>query len=242
MGDILELLKNASPLMILLVFLLYFFTLYIQKIIQRMGERTEEQIREISQTSLAIKKDLRGEERGILVEFRVAVEEWEDFLQTAVFEFTMMDPLKADVRELAEDDRRLFRAVKIANVKACTYLRNQDLEKQLGDIILKIRNIYYPIINKAMPKLIDVQAELMLIQNKRDTFQPSGVQDMSLAPTEKDREKQLKLQTMMTAELKEFSENLINQYRSIAEVMAELKEEINHYIYRPIEKTDIDKA
>jgi hypothetical protein len=214
-GGILDLLKNNSPFMILLVLLLSFITVYINKRIEGVAGRVEE----IGKTSLAIKKDLRGEEREILVNFRAAVEEWEDFLTTAVFEFTMMDPLKADILELAREDKRLFLAVKIANVKACTYLRNQDLEKRLGDIILQIRHIYYPLINEAILKLIDLQAELK----------------------QKEGKEQAKIQTLMTAELKEFSDNLINQYRTIAEPMDELKETINHYIYRPIKETDIDK-
>jgi hypothetical protein len=44
-----------------------------------------------------------------------------------------------------------------------------------------------------------------------------------------------------TAEVAAFRDNLLSQYRTFAEQMNALKEAINVYIYRPIQKTDIDK-
>ena len=45
----------------------------------------------------------------------------------------------------------------------------------------------------------------------------------------------------MTAEMSKFSESLLKEYRSIAEQLNELKDEINKYIYRPIQHADLDK-
>lgn len=96
-------------------------------------------------------------------------------------------------------------------------------------------------INDVLPRLIDIQEKLMLFENKLNQFQQSGMQDMSFAPTEKDREEHLMLQTMMTNEMEKYSETSMKQYRSIAEQMSDLKEAINHYIYRPIKRTAINK-
>ncbi len=206
------------------------------------AEELATRMENIGKTSLEVKRELRGEEREELVALRVAVDKWEYFLQTAVFEFSMMDPAKADVRTLIERDTKLFLDVRVAVVRTSTYLRKPELERKLMDTIIKIRNVYYPLINAVMPNLIDLQAGLQQIDRKLQAFQQSGMKDMTFAPTAADREENLKLQKMLTDEVANFARAFLGEYRNnIAEQMAELKQEINSYVYRPIKETDIDK-
>ena len=107
--------------------------------------------------------------------------------------------------------------------------------------ILKIRNTYYPLIGQHMPALIDLQTKLIVFETKLNKFQQSGMVDMTFAPTNEDREEHLRLETLMTGETNKFAEDFLQQYRSIAEQMSDLKDAINFYIYRPIKDTDIDR-
>ena len=235
--EILTLLRDSTPTLVFIAVLAYFLKVYLEKRLEGIAGRVEE----IAKTSLEVKKDIRGEERGKLVALRVAVEKWEDFLQTVVFDFSMCDPAKAKIAPLYDKDKEIFLNVKIAIIEASTYLRNKELEQQLMSAIIKIRKTYYPIINETMPRLIDLQTNLIPIQNKLEKFNESGMCDMSFAPTQQDREDNLRLQTMMTSELKIFSQKILEQYPNIAKQMDELKESINNYIYRPIQHSEIDK-
>ncbi|WP_306549591.1 hypothetical protein [Desulfobulbus sp.] len=208
---------------------------------ERRADEIAKKVEEIGRTSLDVKKGLREAEREALVALRIAVDKWEYFLQSAVIDFTMMDPAKADVRTLYASDRDLFLEVRVAVVRAGTYLRRKELEEQLMNTILKIRHIYYPLINAVVPNLIDLQVQLRGIDIKLKAFEQSGMKDMNYAPTEKDREENLRLQSLMTTEVGAFRDAFLAQYRSIAEEMVTLKEGINVYIYRPIKETDIDK-
>jgi len=237
MKDILEIFKETSPVLIIFVVLAYFLKGFIEKRVEGLASKFDD----IAKISLDLKKDLRGEERGELVTFRVAVEKWEYLLQTVLFDFTMVSPSKAKVAPLYEEEKNLFLDVKIGIVKASIYLRNKDLELQLMAAIERIRKIYYPLINEALPRLIDLQAKLIPLENKLNQFEQSGMQDMSFAPTEKDREEHLKLQRLMTDEMRTFSEKFLKEYKSIADQMYDLKEAINHYIYRSIEHTAINE-
>lgn len=237
MEAMLKLLKESSPMLLFLAVLAYFAKVFIEKRLEGLAGRVEE----IAKTSLEVKKELRSEERGELVALRVAIEKWEYFLETAVGDFTMMDPVKSLVTSLYEKDQELFLDVRIEVVKVCTYLRNRELEQELMSAIVNIRKVCYPLISDVMPKLIDLQGQLRLIENKLNAFQQSGTKDPINVPTEQDKEESLRLQSMITAELARHSETLVKQYRSIALQMNDLKEAINSYIYRPIEKTAIDK-
>jgi hypothetical protein len=208
---------------------------------ERRADEIAKKVEEIGRTSLDVKKGLREAEREALVALRIAVDKWEYFLQSAVIDFTMMDPAQADVRTLYASDRDLFLEVRVAVVRAGTYLRRKELEEQLMNTILKIRHIYYPLINAVVPNLIDLQVQLRGIDIKLKAFEQSGMKDMNYAPTEKDREENLRLQSLMTTEVGAFRDAFLAQYRSIAEEMLTLKEGINVYIYRPIKETDIDK-
>lgn len=237
MKEILEILTDTPVTIIVFVVLAYFLKVFIEKRLEGLASRVEE----IGKTSLDLKKGLREQERDELVTFRVAVEKWEDFLLGLLTDFTMLPPSKADIPAFYNKDKELFLEVKVAIVKAGIYLRNKDLEIQLMAAINKIRKTYYPIINQAMPKLIDLQVALMPIENKLKQFENSGMQDMAFAPTLKDREENLRLQTLMTDEISQFSESLLKEYKNIAEQMYDLKEAINQYIYRPINRTEIDQ-
>jgi len=248
MDETLKLFKEASPLLICLAVLAYFGKLLIEKCIDAGFKKIEreqddlvQRVEAIASTSLEVKKELRGEERKELVDLRVAVDKWEYFLQTVVFDFTMVAPEKAEVIPLYQKDKELFLEVRLAVVKACTYLRAQKLEEKLMSMVVQIRQTYYPLINASLPKLIDLQAGLRLIDLKIKQFEKSGLRDMSCAPTEQDRAESQRLQAAMTEEVRSFSNAFLQQYRGIAEQMNELKEGINYYIYRPIKETDIDK-
>jgi len=153
----------------------------------------------------------------------------------------MLDPAKADVRTLYERDKRLFFAVRLAVVKTSTYLRNPQLEQDLTRAIISIRNVYDPLVSRATYTLIDIQAQLRPIETTRKAFTESGMKDPAFAPTEADRQENLRLQKLMTDEVSSFRDDFLAQYRSIAEQMVALKDTINAYIYRRIVETDIDK-
>lgn len=237
MNDLLEVFKNASPVLLILVVVAYFLKVFLEKRLEGLAGRVEE----IAKTSLEVKKEIRSAERDELVAFRVAVEKWENFLQTLLFDFSMGPPSKAKVEPLAQKDNELFLEVKLAVVRVAIYLRDKQLEQQLMTAVINLRKTYYPIINQSLPRLIDLQSRLLPIELKLTAFEKSGLTEMSVAPTERDREEHASLQAQLTEEMRGFSENLLAEYRSIAEQLVALKEAINQYIYRPIRETAIDK-
>jgi hypothetical protein len=237
MTDLLEVFKNASPVLLVTVVAVYFLKVFLEKRLEGFAGR----VSEIAKTSLEVKKELRSDERGELVAFRVAVEEWENFLQTLLFDFSMGPPSKAQVEPLSQKDNELFLKVKIAVVKVGIYLRDKQLEQQLMEAVINLRKTYYPIIYEPMPRLIDLQSRLLPIELKMTAFEQSGLSDISVAPTDRDREEHAALEAQLTEEMRCFSENLLKEYRGIAEQLVALKEAINQYIYRPIREAAIDK-
>lgn len=232
-----EYLGQSSLTLIAVLILGYFLKIFIEKRIQGIVGRVDE----IQKISLDIKKEIRLNELSNLVEFRESVERWEDFLQSALFDYGMQTPIDAQVGALYNKDRELFLEVKISVVKACIFLREKELEKQLMDTVLKIRQNYYPLINEALPRLADIQARLRPYEIKLKKFEQSGLSDMTFAPNENDREETQRLQTIMNTELKIFAENALEHYRIIAVQMYDLKEAINQYIYRPIKHSAVNK-
>jgi hypothetical protein len=206
----------------------------------RRLDRIEKSAEEIRTTSLGLKKDMRGEERSELVAFRVAVEKWQDFLLRLVFDYTMAPPDKADIAKFYNEDNTLFLEVKIAVVKLGIYLRDAKLEQQLMDAVMKVRQIYYPLISMTLPKLIDLQAELAPIEIKRKHFADSGMQDMTFAPTIEERDKSAVLQAALTEEMRAFSAQLLAKYSEVAEQLVDLKNAVNKYIYRPVTQARLD--
>jgi hypothetical protein len=237
MQEILLLIKESSPVLIIIVIIAFFLKIFIEKRLEGIAGRIEE----VNRTSLEIKKGIRGEERGELVKFRVAVEKWEYFLQTALTNYSMEDFSEFQVRDLYKTDKDLFLGVRISIVKSCIYLRNKELENQLLDAVLKIRKNYYPIINLLLPSIIDLKSKLFYYDNKILQFQKSGMKDMAFASTEQDRQESQQLQTELTNKMKTFSTLSIDKYKEIAEQLYDLKETMNNYIYRPIKETAIDK-
>jgi hypothetical protein len=236
MKELFEFLAGASVGTIVLVAIAYFGKIFLEKRLESLATS----IQDIRKISLDVKRDLRLEERKELVEFRVAVEQWENFLQTVLIDYTMKPPSKADVTLLYDDDKRFFLNVKIAVVKVGIYLRNKELEQELMSIVTKIRLMYYPLINDALSRLIDFQTNLIPFEIKQKQFLESGMTNMAFGPTQQDREANLKLQERMTAEIAAFSEKLKADYPAIAQLLVNLKESMNQYIYRRIGKAEID--
>lgn len=248
MKNLLDVFENASPVLLVIVVAAYFLKVFLEKRLEGVAGRAERQlervasrVEEIAKASLDIEKELRSAERDELVAFRVAVEKWENFLQTLLFDFSMGPPSKAKLEPLSKKDNDLFLEVKIAVIKVGIYLRDKQLEQQLMSAVLSLRKTYYPIINDPLPRLIDLQSRLLPIERKLTAFEQSGLSDMSVAPNDKDREEHAALEAQITEEMRSFSENLLKEYRGIAEQLVALKEAINQYIYRPIRETAIDK-
>jgi hypothetical protein len=237
MDELLKIIGVSSPFLALIVIVGYFIKRIIEKRIDFLSNRVEE----IGKTSLLIKKDLRTEERKELIDFRMALEEWQYFLQTSLFDYSIISSSNISVEKLYRSDKKYFLNVKISSVKVSSYLRNEKLETDLNDLILKIRKLYYPIINESMPSLIDIKTRLAFFENKLTKFQESGMQDMNYAPTEMDRKENNELQEMLTKEVENFSHIIIENYRQIAVLLDEIRAEVNNYLYRPIKRTEIDQ-
>lgn len=237
MNDIIEILKTATPGVIIVAVFAYFLKIYFEKKVEALGNR----LGDIDKMSLDIKKSLRDEERNELVNFRVAVEKWEYFLQTYLYDYTMMDAVDSSFTPFYNEEKQLYLDVKIAILKSSIYLRNRELEQKLMNVITDIRKTYSPFINEIYPSLIEIQAKLIPIQTKMANYQKSGFTDNKFAPSEEDRIEHLNLQNQMTAEVKKFSERVIKEYPKISEQMFELKESVNEYIYRPVNTTDLNE-
>lgn len=237
MNELLTIFQTVTPAVAVLVVAGYLVKVYLEKRLEGLAGRLDQ----IAQTSLDIKKDVRGEERGELVALRVAIEEWEDYLQNTVFEYTMAAPQAARVEQLAQQDQKLFLKVKVEVVKVGIYLRDPQLEQRLMETVKQLRFMYYPLINARMPTLIDLQTRLLPIDAKMSAFMKSNMTDMTVAPTEQDRKEHAAIQAEITEQLRQFSDELVKAYPQIAERLEGLKQAINAYIYRPIHKTAIDK-
>ncbi len=234
--ELLEFLQSTPTVIVVVAFGLYLLKIFLEKRIEGIAGRFEE----IAKASLQIKSEIRTEERGELVAFRVAVEKWEDFLQTVVFDYTMSAPSASDISLMYKKDKELYLDVKLAVVRVGIYLRDKELEQQLMGAVMMLRKSYYPIINEPMPRLIEIHVRLKAIEFKQAAFEKSLCTDLSFAPTEKEREESAALQKQMTEEMQRFSENLLKEYRGIAEQIVALKESMNKYIYAPIKKAAID--
>ncbi len=107
--------------------------------------------------------------------------------------------------------------------------------------VTEIRKIYYPLINESLPQLIDVRTKLMAIDDKLKRFAESGMKDMTYAPTPQDQQDNLALQEQLTTAIAQFAGRIKAAYPVIAERMADLKEAINVYIYRPVTAVAVDR-
>lgn len=241
MKELLEVFKESSPMMLVLLAAAYFLKTALEKFMEKKMEVMAHRIEAIDDASLKIKADMRGNESGDLVDFRVAVEKWEYFLQSSIGDYSMQPATATDsIPKLYAKDNKLFLDVRVSLVKACIYLRDEKLENQLTKTILAIRRLYYPLISQGLEPMIGTQTKLATLQNKLDRFRDSGMKDMTSAPTQEDLENSRKWQAELTAETKAFADNLIKQYPPIAEQLVELKMQINHYIYRPFTNAAVD--
>lgn len=252
MKELLDLVKGASPALLLVIVLAYFVKTYVEKRLEGLAGRGEKRltriedglaakVADIGKTSLDLKKSLRNEERAELLLFRVSVEKWEYSLQTLLFDFTLLSGTEAQIAPFTRDDKQLFLDVRLAVVRVSTYLRDRDLEIQLMAAISKIRSTYYPMIYAALPRLIDLQTKLIPLELKMKRFAESGMQDMAFAPTQQEREDNLATQTLMTQEMSGFSAALLKEYQAVAEQLVDVKEAVNKYIYRPVHEVEVDK-
>ncbi len=252
MEDLLKVLKSSSPTLTLIVVLAFFMKTFIEKRIEGIAddinaasriarEEQKEIAASIRNTSLEIKQEMRNEERKVLVGFREAVEEWQDFLQDAVFNYAFSEGSDANVKRLYERERDLFLKVKVSVVKSCIYLRDEKLEQSLMSDVVAIRKFYFPLIHEAMPRIIDLKVQLVAIDDKLKRVQQNGGKDPAITLTQADRQANLKLQENLTAELQKFASSLVEGYRPIAVKLNELKEKMNGYIYRPIKSAAIDE-
>jgi hypothetical protein len=175
-----------------------------------------------------------------LVNFRVALEKWEDCLFGSLAAYSLQAPSETESNAFYRRDAKLFLKLKVEAVKVAIYLRDPKLEIRLMGTIIKIRQLYYPLISQTFPQLIDLQTQLIPLDVKLRKFRESGMTDMTFAPTPADLEFSKNIQAAMTAQMKGFSEALSARYQPIAENLVAMKEEINRYIYRPIGSTALD--
>jgi hypothetical protein len=235
--DFLNALMAATPTTAVIIVIAYFLKVYLDKRVEGLAGRLDQ----IAQTSLDLKKGLRDEERTELVDFRVKIAEWEDFLQNVAFNYTMLPAAAASIEDIAQRDAEFFLKVKVAVVRVGIYLRDQQLEAELMQTVTNLRHAYYPLIFEALPKLIDAQTRLMPLQAKKSAYEKSNMTDLTVALTEQDRDDYAAADAQLTAELKQYSDELVKAYPPIAEDLNKLKEAINVYIYRPIHHTAVDK-
>ena len=186
-------------------------------------------------TSLEIGKGLRGHEQDELIAFRVAVEEWEYFLQTVVGDVTMStEKPDFDAGAMGKTDQKLFGAVRMASVKASIFLRDPNLEGELLKTISMIRNLYYPMMQAAMAQIVDLQGQMLPYLIRVRQYEASGLKDLTVALNAEEAQVLIGLRHAMTAALQGYAEQLVANYRPIAEQLYELKARINVHIYRPV--------
>ena len=192
--------------------------------------------------SLAIKKGLRGHEQDELVEFRVAVEKWEYFLQSCVGDLTMRaETQQFEPADFHDRDSELFGAVRLTAVKASIFLRDPALENELLQTITTIRRMYYPKLETTMRELLEIQGQMLPYLTRLKLYEASGLKDLSVALNADEAAVLIGLRHRMTASIGRYAEGLIADYRPIAEQLWELKDKINVHIYRPLTTHAIDE-
>jgi hypothetical protein len=243
MKELYELFNAASPWLVGLAVIAYFIKFTLEKTIDSRFKRMEaaqaralNEVTEIAKTSLSVKQAMRKEERDALVECRVAIETWEDALLRMIVEVSMGTGT-INIEKLMTDDNALFLKVKLGIVRACIYLREPELERQLLSAVLKIRQTYYPLIQETMPRLIDLQAKAADLNAKVEAaLKGAG------ALTAQDRDENLRVQTAITNEIRSYSEALLAGYRPLAEQLHGLKEQTNQYVYRDMASSRISES
>lgn len=192
--------------------------------------------------SLAVKQGLRAHEQDELVDFRIAIEKWEYFLQSGVGDLTLLPDSQAfDPTGFYKSDHDLFGEVRLAAVKASIFLRDAALEVELLKTINAIRQLYYPLIHAALDEIVDLQGRLAPFRSRLKQFEASGQKDAAIMLNAEEAQLYIGMQHRLTEVTREFSEGLSAQYRPIGEQLHDLKARINVHIYRPLTRHEIDR-
>jgi hypothetical protein len=199
-------------------------------------------IEQLEETSLSLKSDLRSREQDALIEFRLAVEAWEYFLQHGITDMSMeMDLGTFEPSDFYKLDVATFGDVRKAVVKASVLLRSRDLEGELLQTITAVRGLYYPLVQTAMSQIITIQGDLAPYLTRMKLFEASALTDLSVALTPAEATKVADLRTDMTATLAQYCIALVDTYKPIAEQLYALKEKINVHVYRALDSHKIDQ-
>jgi hypothetical protein len=230
---------NAAPIwMILGALLLYLGRQLFEGRLKSEFTRTEKLV----DSSLGLKTGLRTQEQGALIDFRMAVETWEYFLQSGIGDLTMKSELGTfEPADFHETDSKSYGAVRMAAVKASVLLRSRDLEVELLQTIGAIRQLYYPLVQKTVSEAIAIQEDMAPFAMRMKLFEQSGMKDLSVALTPDDAAKMADLRRAMTAALADYCAALVANYKPIAEQLYELKEKINVHVYRALDTYKIDE-
>lgn len=239
MDNVIKLLKQ-SPYIIVIVVLGYFGKLYVENQINSVNVK----INEISKSSLGIKQDLRGEERQALIDFRVALEHWEHFLFSSLTNFSTRKITSQSINDYYEKEGQLQLEVKVAVAKLGIILQHEDVYLHAHPIIISISGLYHPFVNKYLPILIDLQAELEPIEYRMKQFDQNlkngSKFEFSLEQAMKDKERNHLIQVQMTEVIQQYSDELLVIYPKVAEQLADLKTIMNEQVYRPITSDRLD--
>lgn len=192
--------------------------------------------------SFGLKTGLRTQEQDALIDFRMAVETWEYFLQSGIGDLIMKSELGTfEPADFHEADSKAYGAVRMAAVKASVLLRSRALEVELLQTIGAIRQLYYPLVQKTVSETIALQEQIAPFATRMKLFEQSGMKDLSVALTAEDAARMSELRHAMTAALADFCAALVANYEPIAEQLYELKEKINTHVYRPLDTYRIDE-
>jgi hypothetical protein len=235
MQALLDLLKK-SPLLFLLFALVMVTKVYFDKRVEGLAE----EIRDVGKTSLAVKQQLREQEREELLAFREAITRWEHYLQS---ETTLLPKLIASdggINNFYKRESDLYLEVNISSIRLRTLIRDEALSQRVLDIMVKLRNAYIPLVNNLVAKLFAIDEELAPIEKKLKLFLDKKPSDSSISFTQEDRLQRQTLLEKQTAAYAEFQTHIQDDYRNIAVELEALNDAINAYIYRPIAHADID--
>jgi len=239
MEKILELIKQ-SPAVIIIVAIGYFGKLYIENEINAIHTK----INEIGKTSLNIKQDLRDEERQALIDFRIAVEHWENFLLSSLANFSNSQISVDSINEYYNQENTLQLDVKVAIAKLGVIAQNEDIYQNTLNILINISRIHNPFINKYLPMLIDMQAQYEPIKYRMKKYEESlsGKADFkySLEQAKADKALSQSINVQKTQLIQQYSDELLGVYPKLVEQLVELKVSMNQQAYRPILSDRID--
>jgi hypothetical protein len=239
MLDILKLFEAASIPLIVAVLVAYLARNYIESAMKSRFANFETLVK----SSIAIKESLRSQEHKELVDFRVAVERWEYFLQTGIADLTMQsESTTFEPADFHKTDQELFGAVRVAAVKASIYLRDPQLEVELLKTISAIRQMYYPLLAGTMQSVLELQGQMIPLLSRMRQFEAGGQRDVAIALNPDEGRILVGLRHKMSDELRGYAEKLVAQYRPIAEQLYELKQKISVHIYRPVQSAAVNDA